>query len=148
MNGIHQDDCIYVHDSSSSPVICRDCSEGTLIYYFQYKKQECGYSDTESLTTEGLAAGLKALIVVALYGKFMSVMQSTKPIIPEHPMDIKRLMLAVVLPPAAVMNKEAGTIMLTGLLTVFGWVPGVVAALVMIAGEKRTPKRMMQHLHP
>ncbi len=78
----------------------------------------------------------------------MSVMQSTKPIIPEHPMDIKRLMLAVVLPPAAVMNKEAGTIMLTGLLTVFGWVPGVVAALVMIAGEKRTPKRMMQHLHP
>jgi len=62
----------------------------------------------------------------------------TTPTIPEHPMDIKRLMLAVVLPPAAVMNKEAGTIMLTGLLTVFGWVPGVVAALVMISREKST----------
>jgi len=36
------------------------------------------------------------------------------------------------------MNKEAGTIMLTGLLTVFGWVPGVVAALVMISREKST----------
>jgi len=52
-------------------------------------------------------------------------------------MDTKRLILAFVLPPAAVMNKEAGTIMLTGLLTVFGWVPGVVAALVMMAQEQR-----------
>lgn len=52
-------------------------------------------------------------------------------------MDIKRIILAFILPPAAVMNKEAGTIMLTGLLTLLGWVPGVVAALVMIAQETR-----------
>jgi uncharacterized membrane protein YqaE (UPF0057 family) len=51
-------------------------------------------------------------------------------------MDIRRLTLAFVMPPAAVMNKEAGTIMLTGLLTLLGWVPGVVAALVMINQEK------------
>jgi uncharacterized membrane protein YqaE (UPF0057 family) len=52
-------------------------------------------------------------------------------------MDIRRLILAVILPPAAVMNKEAGTIMLTGLLTVLGWVPGVVAALIMINQEQK-----------
>jgi len=52
-------------------------------------------------------------------------------------MDIRRLILAVILPPAAVMNKEAGTIMLTGLLTLLGWLPGVVFALFMIIQEKR-----------
>ena len=52
-------------------------------------------------------------------------------------MDIRRLTLAFVMPPAAVMNKEAGTIMLTGLLTLLGWVPGVVAALIMINQEQK-----------
>ncbi|HWQ25609.1 MAG TPA: YqaE/Pmp3 family membrane protein [Chlorobaculum sp.] len=52
-------------------------------------------------------------------------------------MDIRRLTLAFVMPPAAVMNKEAGTIMLTGLLTLLGWVPGVVAALVMINQKEK-----------
>ncbi|EAT58243.1 YqaE/Pmp3 family membrane protein [Chlorobium ferrooxidans] len=52
-------------------------------------------------------------------------------------MDIRRLILAVILPPAAVTNKEAGTIMLTGILTVFGWLPGVAAALFLISQEKR-----------
>ncbi len=52
-------------------------------------------------------------------------------------MDIRRWVLAFVMPPAAVMNKEAGTIMLTGLLTVLGWVPGVVAAVVMLSQEQK-----------
>jgi len=52
-------------------------------------------------------------------------------------MDIRRLILAFVMPPAAVMNKEAGTIMLTGILTVWGWVPGVVAALFMMSQEQK-----------
>jgi uncharacterized membrane protein YqaE (UPF0057 family) len=51
-------------------------------------------------------------------------------------MDIRRLILAFIMPPAAVMNKEAGTIMLTGILTVWGWIPGVVAALIMISKER------------
>lgn len=53
-------------------------------------------------------------------------------------MDIRRLILAFIMPPAAVMNKEAGTIMLTGMLTLWGWIPGVVAALVMISQEQRS----------
>ena len=52
-------------------------------------------------------------------------------------MDIRRWILAVILPPASVTNKEAGTVMLTGLLTAFGWLPGVAFALFMIIQEKR-----------
>jgi uncharacterized membrane protein YqaE (UPF0057 family) len=55
-------------------------------------------------------------------------------------MDIRRWVLAVVCPPAAVMNKEAGTIMLTGLLTLLGWLPGVAAATFMIIQEQRQAK--------
>jgi uncharacterized membrane protein YqaE (UPF0057 family) len=56
---------------------------------------------------------------------------------PEPAMDIRRWILAFILPPAAVMNKEAGTIMLTGILTLLGWIPGVTAALIMLVQEKR-----------
>ncbi|WP_064504644.1 YqaE/Pmp3 family membrane protein [Chlorobium limicola] len=55
-------------------------------------------------------------------------------------MDIRRWILAFILPPAAVMNKEAGTIMLTGILTVLGWLPGVAAAIIMILQEKYQAK--------
>jgi uncharacterized membrane protein YqaE (UPF0057 family) len=55
-------------------------------------------------------------------------------------MDIRRWVLAFVLPPAAVMNKEAGTIMLTGILTLLGWLPGVTAAVFMLVQEQRQAK--------
>lgn len=52
-------------------------------------------------------------------------------------MDIRRWILAFILPPSAVMNKEAGTIMLTGLLTLLGWLPGVIFALIMLVQEQK-----------
>jgi uncharacterized membrane protein YqaE (UPF0057 family) len=52
-------------------------------------------------------------------------------------MDIRRWILAFILPPAAVTNKEVGTIMLTGILTLFGWLPGAAFAVFMILQEKR-----------
>jgi uncharacterized membrane protein YqaE (UPF0057 family) len=55
-------------------------------------------------------------------------------------MDIRRWILAVILPPAAVTNKEAGTVMLTGLLTMLGWLPGVAFAAFLISQEKRQVK--------
>ncbi|MEI8031732.1 MAG: YqaE/Pmp3 family membrane protein [Chlorobiaceae bacterium] len=55
-------------------------------------------------------------------------------------MDIRRLITAVILPPAAVLNKEVGTVVLTGFLTLTGWLPGVVAALFMIYQEERAAK--------
>ncbi|MEI6848219.1 MAG: YqaE/Pmp3 family membrane protein [Chlorobiaceae bacterium] len=57
-------------------------------------------------------------------------------------MDLRRLVLAFVLPPAAVTNKEVGTMMLTGILTVFGWLPGVAAALFMMYQEQRQVKAL------
>jgi len=58
-------------------------------------------------------------------------------------MDIRRWILAIILPPSAVTNKEAGTIMLTGLLTLFGWLPGVVFAIFMMLQEKTPGKRLI-----
>jgi uncharacterized membrane protein YqaE (UPF0057 family) len=59
-------------------------------------------------------------------------------------MDIRRWILAFILPPAAVMNKEAGTIMLTGILTLLGWVPGVAAAVIMLVQEQRQKQALPQ----
>jgi uncharacterized membrane protein YqaE (UPF0057 family) len=52
-------------------------------------------------------------------------------------MDIRRWILAFILPPAAVTNKEAGTIMLSGLLTLLGWLPGVAFSIFLLLQEKR-----------
>lgn len=47
-------------------------------------------------------------------------------------MSIFRVILAIILPPLAVLDKGCGSIIITLLLTLFGWVPGVIAALVIL----------------
>ncbi len=56
--------------------------------------------------------------------------------------DIRKWILAVICPPAAVLDKEVGTIMLVGLLTALFWVPGVVAALFILI------QHQIQHRQP
>ena len=41
-----------------------------------------------------------------------------------------RALICVIFPPAAVLDKGCGAIILTTLLTCVGWVPGVIAAIV------------------
>ena len=41
-----------------------------------------------------------------------------------------RVLLCIVFPPLAVIDKGCGSILITTILTVIGWVPGVIAALV------------------
>jgi uncharacterized membrane protein YqaE (UPF0057 family) len=41
-----------------------------------------------------------------------------------------RAILCVILPPLAVIDKGCGSILLVTLLTIVGWVPGVIAALI------------------
>ena len=41
-----------------------------------------------------------------------------------------RAILCIILPPLAVMDKGCGSILLVTLLTIVGWVPGVIAALI------------------
>ena len=41
-----------------------------------------------------------------------------------------RVLLCIVFPPLAVIDKGCGSIVIVTLLTLLGWVPGVIGALV------------------
>lgn len=45
-------------------------------------------------------------------------------------MGILRAVLCILLPPLAVLDKGCGSILLVTLLTIVGWLPGVIAALI------------------
>lgn len=49
---------------------------------------------------------------------------------------IIRIILAIVFPPLAVYDKGIRTILLVLLLTLFGWLPGTIAALYFCLGAK------------
>jgi uncharacterized membrane protein YqaE (UPF0057 family) len=41
-----------------------------------------------------------------------------------------RVVLCVIFPPLAVFDKGCGSILIVTLLTLVGWVPGIIAALI------------------
>lgn len=43
-----------------------------------------------------------------------------------------RVALAIIFPPLAVIDKGCGSIVITSILTACGWVPGVLAALIIL----------------
>lgn len=45
-------------------------------------------------------------------------------------MGIGRVILCVIFPPLAVLDRGCGTILLITVLTIVGWVPGVLGALI------------------
>jgi len=45
-------------------------------------------------------------------------------------MGIGRALLCILLPPLAVLDKGCGIILIVAILTLIGWVPGVLAALI------------------
>lgn len=45
-------------------------------------------------------------------------------------MSLGRAILCIFLPPLAVLDKGCGSILIVTLLIIAGWVPGVIAALV------------------
>lgn len=47
-------------------------------------------------------------------------------------MSLIRVLLSIIFPPLAVADKGCGSIVLVGILTVCGWVPGVLAALIIL----------------
>jgi len=52
-------------------------------------------------------------------------------IIKEH-MSIFRVILAIIFPPLAVLDEGCGSIVLVFILTILGWIPGVIAALIIL----------------
>jgi uncharacterized membrane protein YqaE (UPF0057 family) len=51
-------------------------------------------------------------------------------------MSILRVILAIVFPPLAVLDQGCGSILLVALLTLAGWVPGVIAALIILNRDR------------
>jgi uncharacterized membrane protein YqaE (UPF0057 family) len=47
-------------------------------------------------------------------------------------MSIFRVILAIILPPLAVLDKGCGSVVIVFILTLCGWVPGVIAALIIL----------------
>ena len=47
-------------------------------------------------------------------------------------MSLWRVVLAVILPPLSVYDRGCGSIIIVLLLTITGWVPGVIAALIIL----------------
>ncbi|NQX86138.1 MAG: YqaE/Pmp3 family membrane protein [Flavobacteriaceae bacterium] len=52
-------------------------------------------------------------------------------------MSFWRVLLALLFPPLSVIGKGCGSIFIVFLLTLFGWVPGVIAALVILNNPDR-----------
>jgi uncharacterized membrane protein YqaE (UPF0057 family) len=47
-------------------------------------------------------------------------------------MSLIRVLLSIFFPPLAVIDRGCGSILIVFLLTLCGWVPGVIAALVIL----------------
>jgi uncharacterized membrane protein YqaE (UPF0057 family) len=50
-------------------------------------------------------------------------------------MGLMRALLCLLCPPLAVLDKGCGTIVVVTVLTLVGWIPGVIAALAVCAGD-------------
>lgn len=47
-------------------------------------------------------------------------------------MSLLRAILAIIFPPLAVLDKGCGSILIVTLLSILCWIPGVIAALIII----------------
>ena len=47
-------------------------------------------------------------------------------------MSLLRVILAIIFPPLAVLDRGCGSVLIVFILTCAGWVPGVIAALVIL----------------
>ena len=52
-------------------------------------------------------------------------------------MSLIRVILAIIFPPLAIIDKGCGSVLILLLLTLCGWVPGVIGALVILNGKKQ-----------
>jgi uncharacterized membrane protein YqaE (UPF0057 family) len=52
-------------------------------------------------------------------------------------MGFLRVLLCIIFPPLSVLDQGCGSIMLVSILTICGWVPGVIAALVIVTRKDK-----------
>ena len=51
-------------------------------------------------------------------------------------MGIGRAILCILLPPLAVLDRGCGSVLIVAVLTIAGWIPGVIAALIICNKSK------------
>lgn len=51
-------------------------------------------------------------------------------------MSLFRVLLSIIFPPLAVLDKGCGSVVIVAILTAIGWVPGVKSALVILNRTK------------
>jgi len=54
-------------------------------------------------------------------------------------MSVFRVILSIIFPPLAVLDKGCGSFLIVTILTCMGWVPGVIGALVILNKDTNTP---------
>lgn len=47
-----------------------------------------------------------------------------------------RAVLSILFPPLAVLDKGCGFVFIVTVLTIFGWIPGIIAALIILTNQK------------
>ena len=55
-------------------------------------------------------------------------------------MSIFRVILSIIFPPLAVVDKGCGSFLIVTILTLVGWVPGVIGALVILNKDTNEPR--------
>ena len=48
-----------------------------------------------------------------------------------------RVLICIIFPPLAVLDKGCGSLLIVSLLTLVGWVPGVIGALVICSNSNK-----------
>lgn len=51
-------------------------------------------------------------------------------------MSIWRVLLSILFPPLAVIDKGCGSVLIVLILTICGWIPGVIGALIILNNPK------------
>ena len=52
-------------------------------------------------------------------------------------MSLFRVLLSIIFPPLAVLDKGCGSVLIVLLLTLAGWIPGVIGALVILNKDSK-----------
>jgi len=55
-------------------------------------------------------------------------------------MSVFRVILSIIFPPLAVLDKGCGSVLIVILLTCAGWIPGVIGALVILNKDSNAPR--------
>ena len=55
-------------------------------------------------------------------------------------MSVFRVILSLIFPPLAVLDKGCGSFLIVLILTIAGWIPGVIGALVILNKNTEVPK--------